>query len=206
MDEKKKLVVLAALAVMVLGIGAFQFMPKGEEPAPVAKKELPDFLKENDAAAQGELPPLNPLVASKLAARDPFLAPLAMQVSTNVQPPVNTTLKEPTRRTNGYSVANVRPVGLGSFGDLPPNGTSLTAEPEKPEEPEAPFGYTVGGVVVGARPAVVFKDAAGNQRLVMQGGDVDGESTLKAVRMDHVVVVYKGKTLRLKVGGETVAK
>jgi hypothetical protein len=29
---------------------------------------------------------------------------------------------------------------------------------------------------------------------------------VKVVRMDHVVVIHKGKSLHLKVGGETVAK
>ena len=201
MDEKKKLIILGVLGAMMLGIGAFTFMPKGEEPAPVTKKEVPEFLKENEAAKEAEKEaPRNPLLAANLASRDPFEVPASMQVPANIESPIRTQLQEPTRRPNNFNVGNVRPVGLGSFGQL---GGPQTAElnAQKVGEPEVPFGYTVGGVVVGARPAVVFKDAAGNQRLVMQGGDVDGESTLKVVRMDHVVVVHKGKTLRLKVGG-----
>jgi hypothetical protein len=207
MDEKKKIMILAVLGVMTLGIGAFQFMPKSQEPAPVEKKEVPEFLKENEAEkAAANQPPRNPLLAANLTARDPFQVPGQMQGPRSTDTPVKMPrLREPRPRKE-FTSPGIRPFKPGDLGSLPggPTGPVTVSEPVK--EPEAPFGYTVGGVVVGARPAVVFRDAAGNQRLVMQGGDLDGDSTVKMVRMDHVVVVHKGKSLRLKVGGDTVAK
>ncbi len=204
MDEKKKIVVMAVLAVMTLGIGAFQFMPKGEAPVVTVKQEVPAFMKEQAAAElAAKEGPRNPLMAANLAARDPFQVPASMQVRANIDSPVPPPLREPTRRQAPFNLVNVRPAPSIGLSELP---QGIEGGIEKAAEPEAPFGYTVGGVVVGARPAVVFRDVAGNQRLVMQGGEVDGDSTLKLVRMDHVVVIYKGKSLRLKVGGETVAK
>ena len=199
MDEKKKLVILAVLGVLVLAVGAFQFRPKAEEPAPVVKKDVPEYLKANEDAKEANAQPVrNPLLAANLAARDPFLMPSQMRAPVAVEPPKQK-LTEPIRRN--INVGNVRPVGLGKFDELK-GPLTVAAEPVK----EEPFNYTIGGVAMGARPAVVFKDAAGSQRLVVEGGDLDGDTKVKAVRMDHVVVVYKGKTLRLKVGGDTVAK
>ena len=125
-----------------------------------------------------------------------------MRVPENIESPIRAQLKETVRKPEPFNLVNVRPAQEGNLGQLPTQSDTPPQGETKPDEPEDRFGYTVGGVVIGSRPAAVFKDAAGNQRLVMQGGNVDGESTLKLVRMDHVVVIYRGKPLHLKVGGE----
>jgi type II secretory pathway component PulC len=122
-----------------------------------------------------------------------------------VPPPKSAPLREPVRRPNKeFNIGKIRPLEFEPLAGG--GGTVSVSDATATKEPEAPFGYTVGGVVIGARPAAVFRDAAGNQKLVMVGGSLDGDSTVKAVRMDHVVVIHKGKSLRLKVGGDTVAK
>jgi hypothetical protein len=160
MDEKKKILILAVLGVMVLGIGAFQFMPKGEAPAPEVKKEVPAFLAENEAAkAAAAEPPRNPMLASNLPARDPFLTPAERRDPQTTGPVVNKMppLREPTRRSGFTRIGPAKIEELKMPGGL---GGTLAAAVQKIEEKEEPFGYTIGGVVIGARPAVVFRDAA----------------------------------------------
>jgi hypothetical protein len=206
MDEKKKLMILGGLAVMMLGIGAFTFMPKGDQtPPPAEKKEVPEYLKENDAEKNAASePPRNPTVAMSLTARDPFKVPDTMSQPKVVQTVANVNpLPKPRGEMKGTVKFN-EPIKAVTVNQVPGVIGDEDIKPAEPEKP--PFGYTVGGVAVGAQSAAVFKDAQGNQRLVVEGGSLDGETKVKAVRMDHVVVVYRGETLRLPVGGETVAK
>ncbi|HSI72011.1 MAG TPA: hypothetical protein VK934_02445 [Fimbriimonas sp.] len=206
MDEKKKMMILGGLAVMMLGLGAFQFMPKGEEaPVTAAPKEMSEYLKQaEEAKAEANAPLRNPAMASALAARDPFRIPSDMSQPKTVQTVANV---NPIPRPNGEMKGSIKinePIGAVTLNQVPGVVGEEDIKPAEPEKP--PFGYTVGGVAVGARSAAVFKDAQGNQRLVVEGGSLDGETKVKAVRMDHVVVVYRGEILRLPVGGETVVK
>ena len=74
-DNKKKTMVVAALGIAMLGIGAFQFVG-GSAPAPAAKKKeekkTPKPGDETDAA--GKKPAKNPMYALALNARDPLSA------------------------------------------------------------------------------------------------------------------------------------
>lgn len=208
MDDKKKMIALGVLGAMFLAIGAFTFMPKGEDAPVVEKKEVPEFLLENEKAKATEPAP-NPQVATNLAARDPFKAPNSMLVVQETQTPTQTKstpqLKVPVKQMGPplKLVGDVRafdPVpGVGSGTSVEPVGTT-----QKVEEPT--FAYTIGGVVVGQRSAVVFKDAQGGQRLVMQGGELDGDTKVIAVKLNAVDILFHGKKLHLPVGGESVAK
>lgn len=212
MDEKKKMMVLAGLGAVFVCIGAFTFMPKSEEPPVTEKKEVPAFLVENENAKANEAA-LNPTVVANLPARDPFKAPNSMlqaRTDTTVAPPP---MPAPTRRQDPpvRLAGKVKPFDLspipGVNGNLGGGSGEIKVEApaeEKKEEPQ--FSYTVGGVAVGQRPAAVFKDGQGNQRLVLQGGALDGETKVIAVKLAYVEVLFHGKKLRLPVGGESVAK
>src|SRR5687767_2765373 len=70
-DNKKKLAIVALLAVVVLGIGAFQFTRgSGQAPPSEKKKEAPKDEKE-----QPKTPEVDPsFIAAALPQRDPFQA------------------------------------------------------------------------------------------------------------------------------------
>jgi hypothetical protein len=205
MDEKKKMMILAGLAVMMLGIGAFTFMPKGEEPKPTEAKKDKSFLEKNaEALLAAENAPVNPLVANPLQARDPFKVPDAMSEPNLVVTQPNgaqpTVLKEPRKGLKGDIRLANRNTGELNIDPVPQPGYGEV----KPAEVDIPFNYTIGGVAVGSKSAVVFRDIQGNQRLVLQGGMLDGDTQVKAVAMDHVVVVFHGKTIKLPVGDKPV--
>ena len=63
------------------------------------------------------------------------------------------------------------------------------------------FGYQVSGVIVGSKPAAVFTDSGGNQRLVPVGGSLDGDSKVISIDKGQVTVEHRGKKLRLPLGG-----
>ena len=209
MDEKKKMMVLGGLAVAFIGIGAFTFMPKGEEAPPTGKKDVPQFLVDNEKANHPDALP-NPAVVASLSSRDPFRAPDSMltpkdNTTTNTPIPSNRSMGGPRLASN----ANVAPFNVTPLPGAIPNGAADSGNAtgtEEAKEPEPQFTYAVTGVAVGMHPAAVFKDAQGNQRLVMQGGALDGDSKVIAVHLDSVDILFHGKKLHLRVGGESVAK
>src|SRR5438128_2449852 len=72
-DDKKKLIVVVALALVIVCVGAFQFLAGGS-PAPAVTAPKKDQKK--DVAAQpANEPPKNPLFAQSLPAHDPFGQP-----------------------------------------------------------------------------------------------------------------------------------
>ena len=64
------------------------------------------------------------------------------------------------------------------------------------------FSYTVSGVITGGnKPAAVFTDSSGNQRLVPVGGSLDGDSKVVAIDRGNVTIEHRGKKQRLSLGG-----
>jgi hypothetical protein len=197
MDDKKKLAILGVLVLVVLAIGAYSFVPKGGDPAPapVASDQKP----EGDKAVAEEVPPMkNPMLADNRPTVDPFAIPVQ---------PINPELRS---TPSSMDPGKVRPTGIG--GLKPPKGSLggvlPGAEPgagpaaEKVEPAIPPFTYTVSGVVIGRKPAAVFRDAEGKQKLISQGALLDGDTKVESVNLSFVAVSYHGKTLKLKVGGE----
>ena len=64
------------------------------------------------------------------------------------------------------------------------------------------FTMSLAAVIMGDRPAAVFQDEQGNQRLVTLGGRVDGDSVVTRIQRGTVTVAHKGKTVTLTVGAE----
>jgi hypothetical protein len=109
-------------------------------------------------------------------------------------PPVS----RPVRRSNqsNYSIAPFSPLpgNLGSAG----GPVTLSASGPDPSR----FGYTVSGVITGGgKPAAVFTDSSGNQRLVPVGGSLDGDSKVVSIDRSNVTIEHRGKTQRLSLGG-----
>lgn len=212
-DDKKKLVVIGALAVVLVGIGAFSFL--GGDPAPPApaaeeKKEGtatdPTVAKVDEngnvVGAPVQNAPKNPLYAMELPQRDPF------QGNTfGGQPPISAptlppATKQPPRKT-GTRRSGGSEIGIPPYrpleGSLPMAGTA-NVTPTGPDPSE--FGYTVSGTMTGGKkPVAVFTDSNGNQRMVPVGGSLDGDSKVVAVEKGSVTIEHRGKKQRLSLGG-----
>lgn len=209
MDEKKKLMVLGAMGVVLLGIGVWQFTKSsGNQPAPapattVAKTDASDGSskdgKANDQTAQQQ----NDLVKGAYASRDPF-KPL---VDPNAPTPAVNNLANTTPNTRPVRLAqNTIPPFPGAIEKpgLPDPTAVASANGGKtvPVNPPAPaYGYALAGVIMGRKPMAVFVDAQGGQHLVSLGGSLDGDTQLVGLERDHVVIRVKGQNKNLTLGG-----
>jgi hypothetical protein len=190
-DDKKKLIVVVALAVVILAVGVFQFTSGGSQPAPITSKK-----DEKKVVPEEQPEPLkNPMFAADLRPRDPFKEPAsiaAAQTKPNVP-------QAPVGKINPPSqMPDVTFDKTGSFGQAGPLGPvgPVVVEPPVPQ-----FGYRLSGVMLGAKPMAVFTDLQGNQRLILLGGALDPESKVLSITKDAVEVMFHGKTLRLTVEG-----
>jgi len=100
---------------------------------------------------------------------------------------------------------------VGSDGTLsasggPGNPAQVRVEPGKILRQSGEFAYRLSGVVVGNASAVVLQDDSGKQRLVRQGGSIDGESRVVSIDRNAVVVRHNGKNITLKLGGSPETK
>lgn len=189
--DKKKLIIVGVLGVVVLSVGAFQFLgsaPPAPAPAPAKKVETKELVADASVTA-----PKNPLFDNPLAIRDPFEPPAsekpkAPEVIKPASPPSTMSGKLPPVDIGG-------PIGGGSFGGDKGNTPVIMAEPK------FDFTYTVSGVMLGAKPLVIFSDAQGNQRIVPLGGSIDADTTVLHIEKQSVNVRFHGKSLRLTVEG-----
>ena len=200
--DKKKIAIIVILFLVVLAVGAFQFTSGPATPNPSGKK-----IAVQKSLTADDVPPLaNPLVASALPVRDPFqsvkLEGEETKDPTSPAPPV---LPHPTRThmPGGLSGA-FRTNRLGDVPILPNPAGNPEIRPMA--VPEPPFTFSLAGILVGSRPAAVFKDAQGGQRLVVQGAALDGDTQVILIERDSVSVRFRGKTLRLTIGGNPSAK
>lgn len=211
MKDKKKLMIVAILAVVVLGVGAFQFMGgSGNTPPASSDKKKP--AQATDAPATDA--PKNPGVAQPLAERDPFAVPKSAEPTPTAPPP---TTPQPNNVPHGHMVRNtehVPPVEIdgqlpsavpgagpaGPTGPIGPGGNQaiVKAEPE--------FSYKVVGVMVGSKPCAVFADSQGNQRLVPLGGSIDSNTKVVGIEKGKVTVRSGSKTLHFDMGGNPSGK
>jgi hypothetical protein len=205
MDEKKKLMVLGGLFVVLIGVGVFVMRPKGEDPQPAPKEETTAAdLTEKLPIEQGTRTP----GLTAMGERDPFSVPLTPATIT------------PRITGNAGKLTPPKVKINGSITDLPPQGGGIAKngegmDPNKVVTPAIPpFTYTVSGVVIGRKPAAVFKDAQGNQKLISQGSKLDEDTKVESINLRFVAVSYHGKPLKVPVGetqsqlegGSSVAK
>lgn len=213
--DKKKTMVLAALFVVILGVGAFQFMAGGETPPPPAKK---DDKAKADAKKDAVQPIKNPGYYP-LAAHDPFIPATFINEATpdptpqQPAPQPDNSKKGPVWQDggNGPRLKNHGdPRGLipGPLeGGMPAGGNKGTGTEVKPMEVEKPkFGYTLIGIVVGNHPTAVFDDGQGNQQLVEVGQSVGPNAKVIAISRGTVRIRFNAETLTFNVGGNPNAQ
>jgi len=243
--DKQKQMVVVALAVVIMGVGAFQLVGS---PAPIKKARKVAKQAMAKAEVSKEDPSLivpeslKDYVAGPLPVRDPFDAPDTeghetkpnqkpeTQPKPEVKPdkpgkspfrPVNTARRTARQASqfNRESTAPLDPM-VGALPQVGPDGTlaassgqggtnngaQVRVEPGKILRQPGEFAYQLSGVVIGDAPAVVLQDDSGKQRLVRQGGAIDGDSRVVSVNRNAVVVRHNGKNITLKLGGSPETK
>ena len=204
--EKKQMMVLGALALMIVCVGAFQMM--GGSPTAPAPATATESKKEDKTSTKTEKPKVaNPDQAHPLPKRDPF-APSDFAIAANEDPAsvrTNPTQPDPRPSRGGNSGTPPTPLpGNGPEGWTPGGQTPKGNVPFDPQPPK--FGYSLIGFVHGKYPAAVFTDATGNQKLVEVGDAIDSTATLVAVFGNKVKVKFHDQTLFLTVGGNPNGK
>lgn len=152
--------------------------------------------------------PLRKLYAMKLPVRDPFADTTNPKIEQPVQQPQQTT--PPPRQSSRPPRMQGNLVQPMNPGNLIPNLPGAEGNNGAGGQPvlrlEGEFSYHMTGMIDGARPAVVFSDDQGNQKLVPVGGAIDGDSRVVSAGKGKVVVSHKGKKITLTMGGQPNAK
>ncbi|GMV35980.1 MAG: hypothetical protein AMXMBFR61_04880 [Fimbriimonadales bacterium] len=191
----KKVLIVGALAVALLGVGALQFIggPKNE-PRPEPKQ--PKKQAETKGAEPAQEMPLPDGVRIG-PVRDPFAKPAGATAATETGPgrlPDGTRFRPPEaeRPTQAIDSPKLEPLG----GNPPP---SLPAE-----KALNGCGWEAVGVVVGPVPIVVLRNATGEQVLVREGHTADDTTRILKVTPRSVTVRHLKKTVTLAIGGGVV--
>lgn len=194
MDDKKKLIVVVVLAVIILAVGVFQFTsgPASADTPKVAKGTNSSKVEPIDEG------PKNAVVAAPLAMRDPF-EPASIASTLDDPSPTPPQQRDPRPSTRPTGISN--PIDLTGIGQLP--GANIGVQPVEPPAPRDVFSYSLAGIVLGARPAALFADGAGNQKLVREGAAIDGDARLVSISHGRVTVSYKGEKLSITLGGNS---
>ncbi|HZH98212.1 MAG TPA: hypothetical protein VEX38_04520 [Fimbriimonadaceae bacterium] len=213
MDDKKKIAVLAALFAVMIAIGAFTFSKGGDSSQTPAKTETGEQQAKKEVKVgetnDGTEEQTQVVAMAPLPGRDPFDGSRYMPKIEAPKPtppaptPAPAKLEKPFR-PSGLSGSGFAPVGPG-VGPLPNAGGSapISVSPGEKLEHADDFNYTVSGVILGDKPAAVFTDEKGNQRLIPLGGSLDGDSRLTGVERGKVTVRHRGKTKTFTVGGQS---
>lgn len=221
-DDKKKFIVLGALVAVILGVGAFSFLGGGSTPPPAAEASKTDKAKEGDKVAKvdadgnpivdgdGAEPPKNPLYAMDLPQRDPFAEgslanekgiPGLPDPGRGPQTAPTPAPSRPVRKSGGGRSMEIPPYRPGGLtGQLPGVGSgTVSIDPTAPDT--SSFSYSLSGTMNGAKKVAVFTDTNGNQRMVPEGGSLDGDSKVVAIDKGSVTIEHRGKKQRVSLGG-----
>lgn len=191
--EKKQLIVVAVLAVLVVGIGAFQFMG-GSAAKPVAE-ESKDKAQDDQVVAAADRPDatqvaIDNLISMQSVPRDPFVAQAVLVES--VKPPENYTPPTPNPGSEISGSNNPVLVNPGSGMGLDPSGPLRLAN-------EPP--YSLRGIVIGRKTFAVLKPAGDDQVLVQEGDTLGDGTHVVSITERHVVLKHKGKVTTLALLG-----
>lgn len=226
-NDKQKYIVLGALGVVIIGVGAFQVVSSNSAPPPAPVKEAKaetstsegsentavKSLSAEYASDQGDediaensettaKDPMQQLYSMNLGTRDPFDTIVALPITD----PAAAKANPGPKTTSGSNWKGGPTMPVPPFdpmqGSLPTVGNAPNGQmPPMNLAPQGP-AYSVAGVIHGEKSAAVISDAQGNQRLVKEGQAIDGDARVISVQKNKVVIRKQdGKTITLKVGG-----
>jgi hypothetical protein len=233
-QEAKKLVVVGALAVVLLAVGAFQFLGKGgggNAPAATPQAETaadPQAAEgESNETEAGETPKTavtgSPTASghekqapAQTGAAQPSLFAMAPLPVRDPFRPGEVQLREPepppalppAAPTARRQTPNA-PFDLGATPLNPMITGSLPAVggalPMGATAPEPQEPVLrLRGVVSGTTPMAVLEDGNGRQRLVEVGGYLDAESRITSIQGETVTIVRRGQRKSLTIQEGTV--
>ena len=179
-NDKKKVIVLAALGAVLLGVGAFS-MTGGGAPAP-APAEAAKEEQQSEAAAAAEAieEQESPFASAPLPQRDPFAPQIAKR---DANAPVAGSTPPPAAQS-GTPLAPMdvpappMPPMPGDVASLPNpgptgNGPDQIAGQGAPSEPIGP-SFRLTGVVLSEQPMALIQVDGGKQRAVRVGDRLSG--------------------------------
>lgn len=128
--------------------------------------------------------------------RDPFMPPRGA-IKPNTPPPAPQPTPPPRPDPLPGNFAPMPAPAPGGANGLSGGigGEGATAIPQEPR-------YKVRGIVIGNRSVAVFEDENGNQRLIPEGGSVDGQTRVKRIERGRVTVETQGKEKALTIEEE----
>jgi hypothetical protein len=211
--DKKQMLVLGALVLVVLAVGAFQFMGPKTKPV-VAKDTTVDKQKDDtlvvvaDPAKDPMQDYINSLIANSSTPRDPFQPQAVVIEEPTPDHPVNdpprpTTNQRPTAEIGGpwkpIDPSAGGNFGEGGFGDPP---TNLVPDTGGPTTNGQPFALT--SVMIGKSKklcSLLLRD--GQQTLVSEGQSFgrNMETTVVEITEEYVVLRHQGRELKLGLNG-----
>lgn len=222
LDKKQlpQLIVLGALVLVSVGYISFKVAaPKPVVPNPAAKAasetsasaEAESEITGPDSEALALLPPGEfPNLMVVPARRDPFTAQRMPGEEESKIVQVNTPpTKKPNNTYNPFkgNDASRKVPGFASIfgtGNQQPKVTLLPVEPPiKPEDLDPEFVLT--GVVRGDENVAIIRVGQDGRYVVKEGQLIDGRYRVKSVTDDGAVLVYKNRSIHLKLGGVTNA-
>lgn len=219
-SDKKKLIVVSALAVVIFGIGAFQLVSMNAGPDVASAKAKPKEPAVTPEPRDATTDEMATMLAQVLPERDPFRPGRLNSLIPDEPEPVKTepVRTQPVARRNNPPRPLVNRGGGDILPLLPPMPSTMAGglaaqapggmnvQPGAPLRQPGEFAYNLSGVVLGRKPVAVLRDDQGNERLVPLGGQIDSRSRLEKIEDGKVTIRHNGKTVTLTIGGSTSAK
>lgn len=195
MSDKKRAIVLILLALVLVGIGVWQFSSGDKK----QNKTQPEQAKANEEQKEqvAQLTNIN-YEEMGYVKKDPFrpaVLPNAEEPDAEETPPPapqpqNNNNRRPIQPNIDTSVPLFDPMG---------NHANLSDAPIIRSLDE--FAYTLVGIVDGPVPCAVFRSDSGTQRIVRLNSLIDNDSRVIGIKDGVVTVRHRDKTLKLSVGG-----
>ncbi len=200
-NDKKKVIMLSSLGVLLLSVGAFQFIGGSAPAAPEKPKEdaTEAAIAQTQAATQTKSD--NIFASAPLSQRDPFKP----QVPEKVDPNAVATRNKPAPTPTGLDPMRVpdppMPPMPGDTGGLPQpsNNPGEFTGAGGPNGPAGP-SFRLSGVVIGDRSVALIQVDGGRQKAVRVGDVVSGQKVASISRRG-VVLVGNGQRTTLSLKG-----
>ncbi len=200
-NDKKKVIMLSTLGVLLLSVGAFQFIGGGTPAAPEESKEDATKAGMAQAEAATQAKSDNVFASAPLSQRDPFKPQVPEKVDPNAVANQNKPAPTPTGLDPMHVPDPPMPPMPGGEGALPqPSNNPGEIAGNGAPNGEAGPSFRLSGVVIGDRSVALIQVEGGKQRAVRVGDVVSGQKVASISRRG-VVLVGNGQRTTLSLKG-----